>query len=74
MPFIQKQNDLTKFQDLSDGLATVGLRSTLISDLGFFSVKPLSTETVFIPRTIENLQDLVDVQWGFASSDSGWRY
>ena len=64
MPFIQKQNDLTKFQDLSDGLATVGLRSTLIEDMGFFSVKPLATETVFIPRTIENLQDLVDVQWG----------
>jgi hypothetical protein len=71
MPIIQKQNDLTKFIDLSEGLKTVKLQSTLTADLGFFSEKPLSTKTVFIPRTIESLQDLQDVQWGLAPQTLG---
>lgn len=64
MPIIQNQLDLTRFQDLSAAVPTAPLRSTMLGELGFFEVRPLTTKTVFIPRTIEQDFDFKDYAWG----------
>jgi len=64
MPIIQNQTDLTRFQDLSAAVPTAPLRSTMLGELGFFDVRPLTTKTVFIPRTIEQDFDFLDYAWG----------
>lgn len=64
MPTIQNQTDLTRFQDLSAAVPTAPLRSTMLGELGLFDVRPLTTKTVFIPRTIEQDFDFLDYAWG----------